>query len=167
MEQNILEHYDINQSTMALLAASHTDYATIVLEPNRKLFVKKPALKLVQSSCLDGYSTYDGRRTAIIYHTGAKRKVPIPINPSKNIYAFPTHSPTEYCCNWIFYHHVKNIIPIRSSTDKVQSTIIFHDQQQLTMNESYFVLEKQMQRTAMCILLFSEHFIYTKRQKGI
>jgi competence protein ComK len=149
----ILEHYDINRST---LPAAHMDYSTIVLEGNRQLFVKKTPLQLIKAACLDGWSTYEGRRKAVMYLTGSKQKVPIPVNPRDNIYAFPTQSPKEFNCSWIFYHHVKFIHPTHVKTeDPIQSIITFKNHQELPMNESCYVLEKQMQRTAICILSFS------------
>ena len=35
------------------------------------------------------------------------------------------------------------------------ANIIFKNNQSLSMNESYYVLQKQYQRTAMCILQYS------------
>ncbi|WP_281243699.1 competence protein ComK [Virgibacillus subterraneus] len=105
----VLLSYQINQDTMALLPVAHADYSTIVIERNQQLFVKKTPWQLIQLSCLENCSTYEGRRAAVMYHMGIKRKVPIPINPSKNLFTFPTHSPTEFECNWIFYSHIQDI----------------------------------------------------------
>lgn len=97
--KKILDDYEVNRSTVALLSVAHIDYCTIVLEENRQLYVRKTPTQIVKASCLEGGSTYDGRRTAIRYRTGSKQKVPIPINPRENIFAFPTHSPKAFECN--------------------------------------------------------------------
>lgn len=140
---------------MALLSATHIDYGTIVLETNGRLYVKQTPTQIVKASCLEGHSTYEGRRKAITYHTGAKQKVPIPINPHHNIFAFPTNSPENFNCNWIFYNHVKYIKTAHSPYEPQQSIIVFKNGQELPLPESQYILTKQMQRTAMCILLFS------------
>ncbi len=142
---------------MALLSASHLDYEVIALEEHQKLFVRKTSIDLIKSACLDGGSTYEGRRTAVTHQTGSKQKVPIPVNPLHHIFAFPTHSPRAHECNWIFYHHVHTIQAHSSPEDaSIQSIITFKNGQQLPMEESPYILEKQMQRTAMCILRFTK-----------
>ncbi|WP_017756522.1 competence protein ComK [Calidifontibacillus oryziterrae] len=152
----VVEDYEVNKNTMALLSAANIDFATIVMEQHRMLYVKKPPLKLIQTACLDGGATYEGRRKAMCYHTGAKQKVPIPINPRDHIFAFPTLSPEAFNCNWIFYNHVKSIQSVPSTHEQpAQSIITFQNNQQVTLPESVYTLEKQMQRTAICILLFN------------
>ncbi|MDL4841733.1 competence protein ComK [Aquibacillus rhizosphaerae] len=152
----IVSNYHVNEHTMALLPATNFEYDTKVLESNRQLFVKKTPIHLIKSACLNGCSTYDGRRSAVTYQTGAQRKVPIPISPSKNLFTFPTCSPNEFNCHWIFYNHVHSIIPYHASHKSVvKSMIIFKNGQKLAMTESYYLLEKQMQRTAVCILQYA------------
>ncbi|WP_272435225.1 competence protein ComK [Terrihalobacillus insolitus] len=116
--------------------------------------LKKTALQLIKLACLDGYSTYDGRRIAMMYKTSSRKKVPIPINPELHIFAFPTMSPSQFDCNWIFYNHVQAIKP---TTKKLSQTIItFKYKEQLALKESYYTIEKQMYRTAVCMLSFSQ-----------
>ncbi|PAV28416.1 competence protein [Virgibacillus profundi] len=155
--EKIMSHYKINEQTIALLPARHMDYASIVYEHNQQLFVRKTPIQLIKTACLDYCSTYEGRREAVIYHTGFRRKVPIPISISKNIYTFPTHSPSDYDCTWIFYNHVKSFISNPSSKKLgVKSIITFKTGQQLPLNVSPYIIEKQMKRTAMCKFRFSD-----------
>ncbi|MFB4163918.1 competence protein ComK [Alteribacillus sp. JSM 102045] len=157
MYEKVVDYYEINPSTMALLPAAHMDYEVIALEEHQKLFVRKTSIQLIQSACLDGGSTYEGRRMAVTHQTGSKQKVPIPVNPLHQIFAFPTHSPRVLECNWIFYHHVHSIQAHRSPQEpSIQSIITFKNGQQLPMKESSYILEKQLQRTAMCILRFTK-----------
>jgi competence protein ComK len=152
MEKIILEDYEITQKTMALLSAAHLDYWTIVLEPDQQLYIHKKPLQLIKTACLKGGSTYEGRRTAVHYLTQSKNKVPIPINPLEHFYAFPTHSPNQFHCNWIFYHHVKSMTPCKKSNETI---ITFKNSQELTLPVSHYTLEKQLYRTATCMLRFS------------
>ncbi len=149
----ILENYEINKDTVVLMPARHIDYETIVLERNAKFYVKKTPLELIRAACLEGGSTYEGRREAVIALTGSQNKVPIPIEPLQHIYAFPTHSPKQFDCCWLFYHHVKSMKPHPKSSSK--TLVTFKNSRELTVPVSYYSLEKQMLRTSQCILRFS------------
>jgi competence protein ComK len=152
--ESIYKTYDINKETMALIPAKHIDYDTIVYETNQILYVKQRPLDMIKVACLDGGSTYDGRRVAVIHQTGAQHKVPIPINPLEKIYAFPTHSPSLYECSWIFYHHVRSIMP--HPTDPKESQVLFKNgQTPLNLDISHSSLEKQLHRTSFCVVKFS------------
>ncbi|RFB18204.1 competence protein [Bacillus sp. HNG] len=144
--------YEINPDTLALLSIAHIDYATIVLEGHQMLYVKKTPLQLIKTACLEGGSTYEGRRKAVTHLTGAIQKVPIPINPRRKIFAFPTQSPNAFECNWIIYHHIKAIVSTQNH--QTQSIIQFKNHYELPMNESHYLLQKQYTRTAMCVLQF-------------
>ncbi|MEH7379101.1 competence protein ComK [Bacillus sp. JJ1533] len=151
----IQEFYEINPQTEAILSVAEIEYSAIVLEEDRKILVRQTPLQIIKTACLEGGASYEGRRKAVIHLTGAIQKVPIPINPRRKIFAFPTHSPTTFECNWIFFHQIKAIAPAKISSPTIQSIIYFKNNQSLSMNESCYVLQKQYQRTAMCILQYS------------
>ena len=151
----ILNYYEVNQNTMALLPIAHLDYSTIILEKERKFYAKLTPLQLIKAACLEGGASYEGRRKAVTHLTGAIQKVPIPINPRRDIFAFPTHSPTAFECNWIFYHHIKSIVPSQNTNNTTRSIIQFKNHQELPMTESHYLLQKQYTRTAMCILQYA------------
>lgn len=157
---NVLSNYQINKQTLALLPAHHLDYQTIVLEGDRELYVKQMPLQLIEQACLEGGSTYEGRRKAVVYLTGAKNKVPIPISPWNKIYAFPTHSPQVFECSWIFHPHVRSVAP--SPKDPLTTIITFLNGKELTLNVSSYTIQQQIQRTSSCILRFSNAFFETQ-----
>ncbi|PKG25273.1 competence protein ComK [Niallia nealsonii] len=145
----ILPNYEINDQTLALKPSFHHKYSTIVLEGDQKLFIKQTPLQLIQQAALKGGSDYNGRRKSLIYLTGIKKKIPIPLYPQKNIYAFPTHSPNHINCHWIFFHQVESIQKHPTST--YSAKIIFKNGQELLLEESLYLLEKQMYRTWLCV----------------
>ncbi|MCC3359149.1 competence protein ComK [Bacillus sp. REN16] len=147
--------YEVNPQTMAILPAREIEYSAIVKEEHKIIYVRQTPLQIIKAACLEGGATYEGRRKAVTHLTGAIQKVPIPINPRRNIFAFPTHSPTAFECNWIFYHHIKAIVPSQQTSNTIQSIIHFKNQQVLPMNESHYLLEKQYTRTGMCILQYA------------
>lgn len=153
----VLSEYQINQHTIALFPAYTVEYDTIVLEQDEKFYVKKPALQLVKEACLTYGSNYEGRRESVMHQTGLKRKVPIPISILRNIFAFPTHSPNNYNCSWIFHRHIDSIHP--SSTDTgPKTTIVFKNNQCLTVDVSSFTIQNQIERTECCQYIFSSKY---------
>ncbi|WP_186579793.1 competence protein ComK [Aquibacillus kalidii] len=153
--EEVLPHYHVNSRTMSLIPGNHIDYQTIVFEPNKQILVSVPPIHIMKRACLDVLSSYEGRRSAVMHQTNYQKKVPIPIDPTNQIYAFPTHSPSDYRCMWIFYNHV---LSIKENTNKAQkdmkSIITFRDGRKLAVTESCYLLEKQMQRTATCMVQF-------------
>jgi competence protein ComK len=152
---NFCDNYEISENTLALKPAYNLEYSTIVLEGKEEYYVRKTPLELIKRAALIGGAEYDGRRFAVSYLTGIKKKVPIPINPQKNIYTFPTQSPSQMDCHWIFFSHV-NLISGAASVKK--TIIVFENGKKLELKESAHVLDKQMYRTWMCVKALSGEF---------
>lgn len=154
--QHILTHYKINERTLALLPAKHMNYATIAYEHNKQYFVQQTPIQLVKAACLDHGSTYQGRREAVMYHTGYKRKVPIPISTSREIYTFPTSKSTEFECIWVFPTYIQSVIHHPApKTHSAQSIVQFKNGLQLPLDISSYIIHKQMERTSACRFKFS------------
>jgi competence protein ComK len=98
-----------------------------VLEQNKRYAVNMSAKEIIENSCLYYGSSYEGRKDAVKYRTDFRRKLPIPISISRNIYAFPTHSPDDYKCAWIFHRFIKCIIPDNSPSNREPKTTIMFD----------------------------------------
>ncbi|WP_227938687.1 competence protein ComK [Alkalihalobacillus deserti] len=156
MTKHVLNDYEISKDTLALIPAKHVDYYTIVIEKDQQLYVKKTTRQLIEPACLEGGASYEGRRDAVSHQIGVRNKVPIPINPREDIYAFPTHSPKQFECSWIFFHHIKSIKPHQKASN--QSIVTFKNDQHLSINVSFSTLERQMHRTSFCIVRFSGRF---------
>ncbi|GGA65283.1 competence protein ComK [Ornithinibacillus halotolerans] len=153
--KEILSSYQVNNHTLALLPAKHTDYYTIVYEQDRTLYITQTPLEIIKFSCLYYFSSYEGRREAVVHEFGYKRKVPISIDPKQNLFTFPTYSPENYNCAWIFYHHIRNIKT--ATTNPMRKSIItFINEKEVEVDVSTFVLEKQMSRTAICVRRFGK-----------
>jgi competence protein ComK len=133
---------------MALVPTRNTDYYTIVHELQQTIYVKKTPFEIIQSACLQNYSSYAGRRDAVIHHTGYTRKVPIPIDFERSIIAFPTLSPTNFDCVWIFYRHIERFTSIQKNKG---TFITFRNDMELSVGVSCLVLEKQVYRTVRCL----------------
>lgn len=138
----VLNKYIVSTETSALLPAKSIDFQTIVLENNRKLYVRRTPFEIIKDSCLQNWSTYEGRKQATIHRTGFKEKVPIPINPLDAIIALPTHGLRHHNCSWIMLEHIFDYRPI----DKNRVKIIFHNKQTIEIDLSYNALDNQYKR---------------------
>ncbi|MFA1822296.1 competence protein ComK [Virgibacillus oceani] len=146
----------MNKHTLALLPARHMNYATIACEQHKQYFIKKTPIQLVKAACLDHGATYQGRRGAAMYHTGFKRKVPIPISIKREIYTFPTHAPTDFECMWLFPNHIHSVINHPTSKKTPTKSIIpFKNGMQIPLDISSYMIHKQMERTSACRLTYS------------
>jgi len=148
----IMDHYFINEHTIALLPAKQIEYQTTVIETNNILRINKTPLQIIKDACISNWSSYEGRRRAVIHHTKYKHKVPIPIHIEKQICAFPTHSPTHFDCKWIFSNH---ILQLKKCTTSCRSVVEFTNNRQLKVNVSPYILEKQFQRSLSCMTYMS------------
>ncbi|KAB7662872.1 competence protein ComK [Bacillus sp. B1-b2] len=143
----ILNSYKVNTSTKLVSPAYQIDYQSIVLEGKNEYLVKKTPLEIIKEATIQGGSEYKGRRTSMTYLTGIHKKIPIPISESKDIYAFPTCSPNNPDCIWVFVHHVEDIMPSKGAHPSI---ILFNDGVEKHMKESQHILKKQLYRTWLC-----------------
>lgn len=150
--ENILQDYIVNKKTLAIIPAKQVEYESIVMEGNQVLRVRQTPLQLIKKACLDYWSSYEGRRQAVMYHTNFMRQVPIPISPQHGIYTFPTHATGHIDCHWIFFNNILLITEGDPSKEKsnTKTQVIFKNRKTLRLNISMHVLENQMNRTFEC-----------------
>ncbi|MCP8617472.1 competence protein ComK [Salirhabdus salicampi] len=112
------KHYMINRNTMALFPNYHVEYPTLVIEQDRQFYCQQPSLQLIDQSCIQGGSTYVGRKKAMVKMLRTNQKLPIPINPDRSIYLFPSKSPNDYSCEWISFFHITDFQPLPADDKK-------------------------------------------------
>jgi competence protein ComK len=144
------ENYEISPHTLAILPAYHETYQSRILDLQGEFYSTTPTIKLIEHACLEGGSSLEGRKRALQYKKSFYQCPPIPINPLEDIYAFPTCSPDSYDCIWLFYEHIHYYHPKQANT-----LITFYNQQQLEVQTSKAIMDKQMARTESCIVLFT------------
>lgn len=105
-------------------------------------------LELLNLACMRYFSTYEGRIQASRYQTSFHRKTPLLV-AENGIFAFPTMSPLNAECMWIFNHSFKS----KKHTDK--STILQYDNGvEIVVNASVHTIEKQRQR--MIVMIYKQ-----------
>ncbi|MGP4039025.1 competence protein ComK [Gracilibacillus sp. D59] len=145
----MIDYYKITNKTMAILPAFHMDYSSKIIEVDTTKYFTESPLQIIKSNCLVGGAAYEGRKKAVTHHLPFHQKTPIPINISYGIYAFPTKSPKNINCSWLFFHSIEKIIT------KNESVVIeFKNGQELQVGDSVYTLQKQYDRTGMCKVIF-------------
>ncbi|WP_078556041.1 competence protein ComK [Bacillus alkalicellulosilyticus] len=160
--------YIINGGTMALISVAHETYGTLVYECNEKPFyvVARPQ-EIINDSCVEGGANYEGRREAVMHYSKKRNKLPIPIYPEARVIAFPTHSPKNFVCSWIFYDYVKFFGRTHNSEGHLHTEVTFEDMQTYSFDVSVHVFDQQMLKASHCISRFHKNkFITKKRKKG-
>ncbi|EDL66587.1 competence protein ComK [Bacillus sp. SG-1] len=152
--KEIVSSYTISKKTAALIPVKHPDYLTKVIETDNIFYVTKPPLSIIKKACLKGYSSYEGRREAVKHYTGYQRKVPIPIIPKHNIFAFPSLSPEAFECIWLFPAHIKSISKANTADKAISSLVTLKNGRTVYMSESPAVIKKQLQRTAYFSMMY-------------
>lgn len=152
--RQIDDSYHITRDTLAIIPARQIDYTTRIIEKNHTLVTRQAPLAIIKANCLAGASSYQGRRKAASHLVGFIHKVPILIYERTNIYAFPTQSPTNYACSWLFAQHILKIV---QHPDTKQSTIIFDNGTTLNLEESTYQLRRQFNRTIQLHYAIKNH----------
>lgn len=142
--------YHINERTLAILPAKQMTYDSIVIEQEQTLHICQTPFQIIKTSCKNDWTSYEGRRQAVIHHMHFTHKVPIPISLIKNLYFFPTHSPHNIHNCWIGAHHIAHITK-HPHSGKRKSIIQFKCGQTISLDVSAYTLQQQTQRTFACM----------------
>lgn len=139
----ILNKYIASDTTMIIMPIKAIEYYAVVREIDRTVYVKQTPFEIIKENLLIGGSDYNGRRRSITYKLGMQKKLPMPINPARNIYAFPTHAPSQFHCQWIFTEHIDHIHPVKHNK-KYKSAILFKNSEKIFTEVSPYILETQI-----------------------
>lgn len=159
----ILESYEANRLTMAILATSEEGrlYST-VYETDRKMTVKMKPMEIVERSCRYFGSSYVGRKAGTKDLLGITHKPPIVIDAANSIYLFPTTSSTRPQCSWISHYYIHQYEEAESDN----TLVTFTDRRMITLPISVHSFENQMYRTAQLRTVISSRIEDGPRQIG-
>lgn len=105
-----------------------------------ELLIKTGIKSYLNNLCMDGLSTFDGRRKAITKLIMQKNNVPIYV--SNKIFVYPTKSLREYDMLFINYHEVLSYKKIA----KNKTLFVFNNLEELVVEVSINKIIKQHQR---------------------
>ncbi len=138
----MLEEYEINSSTLAIVPIDHG--SSRVYEEETEYVVNKNVHKIIDDNCKFYGSSYHGRCEGTKYLTGIKSKFPIIIEESRNMIFFPTNSTRNEDNTWISLNKIKNY-----KASNRGATIEFLNSQKIEVPISFYSLENQYCRAVI------------------
>jgi competence protein ComK len=154
MHTETREQYTITRNTIAILRLYDPIYQSRVLEADKEILVEQPPLSIIDHSCMQYGSSYEGRVHAIGRLLRTDKKVPIPVHPAHGVFMLPTSSPTNTHCVWLSFYHIQSYKETKSRTQ-----VGFYNGTALFVETSERSFDQQYKRTGTVIaLLNNEHF---------
>jgi|SRR5690625_3240948 len=134
---------------MAIIGENTGYYRTKIIEEDKVKHSPHSPLQILDHNCIINGASLEGRSHTVRKILRSKTKLPIPIQPKKGIYMFPTISMKNTNCVWISYFHVKN----HEDRDK-KTYIQFENNKHFYVNTSANQFDRQMKRTSQVIAYF-------------
>jgi len=143
LRQRQIEEYEVNPFTMFIQPKKYGNkiYSHIIEFEDEFLCPFKP-LDIIKNSCFG--SDYEGRRNGAKLLINAKHKIPIAIDPTNNLYFFPTASPSREESIWISLDHIKDFRRIAPK----ETLIIFRNKQSFIIPVPFSTIYNQVSHTA-------------------
>ncbi len=139
--------YEFNKGTLAIVP--NEKESSLIYEDEDRYIINEIPFKIMEESCKYFGSTYNGRKDSAKDILGAEYKVPIIIEDTDNLIAFPTTSPQADDCVWISLKRVKKFLKI----DSYNTKIIFDNNKELIVPCSYRTIENQISRASRLDLI--------------
>lgn len=146
--------FEVNPSTMAVIGEKINNDLPVysrVLEVEDEFFVKMKPTLVMDRSCRYFGSSLKGRQDGTKELTGITYKAPIAVDPTNEIYMFPTISPHKDTCAWISHSYILNY----QSIGPEKTLITFTNKKSIILNVSKGSFENQLNRTAQYRFLLS------------
>ena len=130
------EDYIVSSETVVMVSVSNS--CCKIIEKGDEFLVNSPLEKIIDNSCKYFGSSLEGRKASSKYHLKYDYKLPIIIDESRNILAFPTKSYKVVDNYMIFINNLKDY-------EKVDDGILLYISNGNTyyIKESYGVFENQ------------------------
>ena len=138
----MINKYEFSKGTLAIVP--NDEETSIVFEDEDSYVVQEKPFTIMENSCRYFGSSYNGRKEGAKTILGAEYKVPIVIEDSSNLIAFPTTSPQADDCCWISLNRVHNIYKVDNNNTK----ILFDNDKEIIVPCSFRSVENQLSRAS-------------------
>ena len=138
----MINKYEFSKGTLAIVP--NDDDTSLILEDEERYIVHDKPFHIMEESCKYFGSSYNGRKEGARNILGAEYKVPIVIEDSSNLIAFPTTSPQADDCCWISLKRVHNIYKEDNNTTR----ILFDNNKDIIVPCSFRSVENQLSRAS-------------------
>ncbi len=147
-----LKEYEAHSDTLAVVAYRDPVYQSIIYEKKDIYLCQQTPTKIIQASCQPNGASYGGRKDYANYATGKRYKLPILIQESRNVLAFPTHSTDHMDCSWIFATHVNTFYSYQNNKATI---VIFKSDLELILPISAAIFRRQLNIGLACLGFFN------------
>ena len=138
----MINKYEFSKGTLAVIP--NDEKTSLVLEDDDRYLVNDTTFHIMEDSCRYFGSSYEGRKIGARDILGAEYKVPIVIEDSSNLIAFPTTSPNSSDCIWISLKRIQNIYKI----DNYNTKVVFDNNKEIIVPCSFRSVENQLSRAS-------------------
>lgn len=138
----MINKYEFSKGTLAVVP--NDENSSLVYEDEDRYIIHETPFKIMEDSCKYFGSSYEGRKIGSKEILGAEYKVPIIVEDSNNLIAFPTTSPYSKDCAWISLKRVNNIYKIDHNNTK----ILFDNNKEIIVPCSFRSIENQLSRAS-------------------
>lgn len=152
-----IEAYIISSKTKAIITETKSHYRSKILEENGEHYSLEKPEKIIDRSCIEHYSSMEGRRTYAQKMLNTKSKVPLAIIPRKGVYLVPTTSSRNENCVWLSYYQIKSFYGNQSTV-----CINFYDNTSTEIKGSANVFDMQYKRASQVIARTHRSDIFKK-----
>lgn len=101
--------YRISDETLYIRPTIKNNAVSEVEELDDTRYSMQQGIKIIEYACIRSGSSYEGRADAMKTIFDLAYYPPIPIDPTKDLYAFATESPKNYDCMWVMTNNIKKI----------------------------------------------------------
>ena len=138
----MIKKYEFSKGTLAVVPNDKN--SSLVYEDEDRYIIHETPFQIMEDSCKYFGSSYAGRKAGSKEILGAEYKVPIVVEDSNNLIAFPTTSPYSNECAWISLRRVNNI----SRIDNNNTKIVFDNNKEIIVPCSFRSIENQLSRAS-------------------
>lgn len=140
-QQEIISTYTYSEKSYVIIPIMDIEFHSLVVECDKIYLVRQTPLEIIDHSCGNDWTTYEGRREFIIKETGYVYKPPILIHNENIDIAIPTRSASHFHCAWI---NPKNILDAKKCGNIC--SIIFVNGLEVYLDVSHHTITQQLQR---------------------
>ncbi|WP_026692682.1 competence protein ComK [Peribacillus kribbensis] len=146
LKSALVEEYEVNPYTLIIMPIEYgSKIYSRVVEVDGELVSPFKPIEIIKKSCEYFGSSYEGRKDGTRQLVGITHKLPVTIDPTSNLFFFPTNSPGREDCIWISHENVDAY----HRDDKGNTVVTFRNKNKIEVPISYSSFESQMFRTAM------------------
>nr|WP_276106867.1 competence protein ComK [Listeria costaricensis] len=145
--------YEINPHTMMILPKiTDGELHSEILELNARYISKFTPFEIIKTSCKLYGASFIGRKDGTKHLIGVTHKPPLIIDPLTFTYAFPTASPQNPNCIWVFPQHIRDYDSFKIN----QTAIQFANLNTYEIDISLHSFNNQVARTSMLHMKYSQ-----------